>query len=89
MSSTRRLIENETMGMLADLAKPEVFASALGDLLRLSGEARLRIGRAAALRIASEFSRERRLRDVLQALDLTPTHLPKVAPRLLGFASVA
>jgi len=68
MSSTRRLIRPEENGLLADLSADATFAQALRDLLGLTEAARGDMGAAAARAIQRDFSRERRLPDVLRAL---------------------
>lgn len=85
MSSTRRLIESGKTGMLIDMTAAEGLASGLGDLIEKGPEGRRRMGSAAAAQIAAEFSRERRLPDVLAALDMLPAALPQARPRLLAF----
>jgi hypothetical protein len=57
--------------VLADLSDPASFARALGDLVDLSADARERLGVEAALTIARDYSRARRLPDVLRALEIS------------------
>lgn len=72
MSSTLRLIRHGENGFLADVDDPETLAPALAELLQRSAEERAAVGAAAAQTIRDEFSRERRLPDVLRALGVDP-----------------
>ncbi len=85
MSSTERLIENGKSGVLADLSDPESFAAALAQLVTTTAQDRRRLGREAASRVEAEFSRKRRLPDLLSALDFVKPLLPDAVPRLLSF----
>jgi glycosyltransferase involved in cell wall biosynthesis len=85
MSSTTRLIENGKTGMLIDMTAPEGLAGGLTELIGMGPERRQQIGTSAAAYIAAEFSRERRLPDLLEALDVENSTLPPAGPRLLSF----
>jgi glycosyltransferase involved in cell wall biosynthesis len=85
MSSTMRLIESGKTGLLIDMNSPEGMAAGLAELIDMGPERRARIGTAAAARLAAEFSRERRLPDILDALDIKSSTLPLSGPRLLEF----
>jgi glycosyltransferase involved in cell wall biosynthesis len=85
MSSTMRLIESGKTGLLIDMNSPEGMAAGLAELIDMGPERRARIGTAAAARLAAEFSRERRLPDILDALDIKSSTLPQSGPRLLEF----
>jgi glycosyltransferase involved in cell wall biosynthesis len=85
MASTMRLIENGTHGMLADLSDSRSFATALRAFLECGPAARSRMGLAAAARVASEYSRARRLPKVLSALGLAADVVPEFCLRTLEF----
>jgi glycosyltransferase involved in cell wall biosynthesis len=85
MSSTTRLIESGKTGMLIDMNSVEGLAAGLAELIGKGPESRGRMGAAAAARIAAEFSRERRLPDILDALEVEASALPQPGPRLLAF----
>jgi glycosyltransferase involved in cell wall biosynthesis len=85
MPSTRRLIENGTHGVLADLSDPRSFATALRGLIECGPAARSRMGLAAAERVASEYSRMRRLPNVLSALGVAVDFVPEFRLRALEF----
>lgn len=85
MSSTERLIEDGRTGVLVDMTTPEGLATGITGLIARGEGERRRIGVAAAARIAAEFSRERRLPDMLAALDIEVSLLPAPGPRLLAF----
>lgn len=72
MSSTRQLIEPGRNGMLAALDEPAAFRNALQQLVDLAAEARAALGQAATETVARDYSRERRLPAVLEALDIQP-----------------
>jgi glycosyltransferase involved in cell wall biosynthesis len=85
MASTMQLIENGTHGMLVDLSDSRSFAGALRALLECGPAARSRMGLAAAARIASEYSRARRLPKVLSALGLEADVAPEFRLSTLEF----
>lgn len=85
MSSTERLIATGRNGILADLSDSAHFDRALVSLLELSDTARNTLGSAAADSIQRDFSRERRLPDVLAALDVAAGAAPPIRPRNLEF----
>ncbi|MEM7166489.1 MAG: glycosyltransferase family 4 protein [Planctomycetota bacterium] len=68
MSSTEQLLRNGTNGVLADLTSPQSFATALECLIEMPAPERRQLGDAAAATIRSEYTRSRRLPDLLQAL---------------------
>jgi glycosyltransferase involved in cell wall biosynthesis len=72
MSSTRQIIPSHTTGLLADLNDPASFTAALQKLVDLAPAQRLAMGEAAARITADQYARDRRLPDVLRALDLDP-----------------
>ena len=78
MSSTHQIINSGQNGVLADLQDAAAFRDALQQLVLLSDEQRTILGRAAAATIARDYSRERRLPAVLEALDIVadPNELP-------------
>lgn len=85
MSSTTRLIEHEKSGLLVDMNDAEGLASGLTGLIERPPESRTQLGVAAAERIAKEFSRDRRLPNLLAALDIPAAALPPSGPRRLAF----
>lgn len=85
MSSTLRLIESGRSGVLADLADPASFVQGLRTLLEITDADRAEMGRAAAETIQRDYSRARRLPDVLAALEVdVPRQLPH-QPRNIEF----
>jgi glycosyltransferase involved in cell wall biosynthesis len=85
MSSTLQLIDSPKTGMLVDMTTPDGLADGLGDLIARGPAYRAQMGAAAATRIATEFSRERRLPDILAALEISVKDLPSAPRRLLSF----
>ena len=85
MSSTTRLIESGKTGLLIDMDSAEKLAAGLAELIGKGPEILGQIGAAAAARIAAEFSRQRRLPDILDALEVKAPALPQPGPRLLAF----
>lgn len=69
-ASTRLLINSGKNGVLADLHDTTSFARALTNLIEYTDEKRQSLGDAAAETISREFSRQRRLPDVLHALGI-------------------
>jgi len=72
MSSTRQIITSDETGLLADLNDPTAFVAALQKLVDLAPAQRLAMGAAAARVTAEQYARDRRLPEVLRALDLDP-----------------
>lgn len=70
MSSTATLIQAGENGYLVDLHEPAALADALSRVLHLPVEDRKRIAVAAVASIERDYSRRRRLPDVLRALDI-------------------
>ena len=89
MASTEELIADGSNGLLADLSHTESFAAALARGLAQDRQSRETLGRRAAETIASRFSRERRLPELLAALDcpIDAKELPAMRPRKLSFAA--
>ncbi len=87
MASTGELIADGQNGLLADLAHAESFAAALARALARDDQARETLGEQAAKTIATQFSRERRLPDLLAALDcpVAAGDLPGMRARALSF----
>lgn len=85
MSSTTRLIESGKTGLLADMTSAEGLAAGLSQLIGQGPERLRQIGAVAAARIATEFSRQRRLPDILDALEVEAPVLPQPGSRLLAF----
>ena len=87
MASTRELIDDGYNGVLADLEDPRVFAAALLECLRMDRGTRQEIGKRAASKLGSGFSREARLPALLSALDcpVGTNGLPPMRPRELLF----
>ncbi|THD64006.1 MAG: glycosyltransferase family 1 protein [Bradyrhizobium sp.] len=85
MSSTTRLIESGKTGMLVDMHSAEGLAAGLAELIGKGPERLQQMGAAAATLIAAEFSRQRRLPDILDALEVEAPALPQPGPRLLAF----
>jgi glycosyltransferase involved in cell wall biosynthesis len=85
MSSAGRLIENGKTGMLVDMTIADGLAAALHDLIERGPDDRRRMGSAAAAQLAADFSRERRMPDLLAALDIPATTPPQARTRLLAF----
>ena len=72
MSSTRQIITSDATGLLADLNDPTAFVAALQKLVDLAPAQRLAMGAVAARFTAEQYARDRRLPEVLRALDLDP-----------------
>jgi glycosyltransferase involved in cell wall biosynthesis len=89
MPSTRFAIENGKSGVLADLSETESFAAALLGLIRQGAQGWRTMGSLAAARVEGSFSRERRLPELLAALDLPVKNLPlpEARTRTLAFGS--
>ncbi len=85
MSSTTQLIESGKTGLLIDMDSAEGLATGLAELIGKGPESLAQIGAAAAVRIAAGFSRQRRLPDILNALEVEAPALPQPGPRLLAF----
>jgi glycosyltransferase involved in cell wall biosynthesis len=85
MASAMRLIEDGTHGMLADLSDSRSFATALRALIDCGPAARAKMGHAAAERVATEYSRSKRLPSVLSALGIEADFLPEFRLKELEF----
>jgi glycosyltransferase involved in cell wall biosynthesis len=85
LPSALHLIESGTHGLLADLSVPRNFATALRSLIDCGPAERRRMGLAAATRVATDYSRARRLPKVLSALGLTVDVAPECRLRRLEF----
>jgi len=85
LPSAMQLIESGRHGLLADLSDPRSFVAALRVLIGKRPTARTEMGLAAAARVATEYSRARRLSEVLCALGLTVDVAPEFRLRRLEF----
>ena len=86
MSSTRALIEDGRSGVVADLSTVDLLGEALGRMLAAGRRCWWQMGDAAASTIQRAFSRETRLRAVLEALDIDPgAALPSPYGRMLEY----